>query len=108
MSEQPPQPDPENLGDQVRRKQQRKLAQRRRRGVSLWFWLGMMGVVGWSVAVPAVLGTLLGAWADATWPGRLSWTLMGLALGVVAGCFVAWGWVKQHSGIDRSKRRDGD
>ena len=106
MSKTDPRHHDDDFGEQVRLKQARKLADRRRRGKSLWFWLGMMGVVGWSVALPAVLGTLLGVWLDRTWPGELSWTLMGLAAGIAAGCLIAWGWVKRNSGMPKHKRKD--
>lgn len=61
------------------------------------FWLGMFGLVGWSVAIPTVLGTLLGLWIDRSWPGPYSFTLMGLALGVIVGCATAWYWVRRES-----------
>ena len=30
----------------------------------VWFGLGMMGLIGWSVAIPTVLGAALGLWLD--------------------------------------------
>ena len=88
----------------VAHKQDRKVRARREKNRSPWFYLGMMGVVGWSVAVPTVVGALIGAWADQSFPGPLSWTLMGLAIGVLAGCLVAWGWVKQHGEFDKQRK----
>ena len=66
-------------------------AQRENKGV--WFGLGMFGMVGWSVAVPAVLGALLGLWLDKKHPVSFSWTLSFLIIGLVAGCLIAWYWV---------------
>jgi len=60
----------------------------------------MFGLVGWSVAVPAVIGTLLGLWLDREFEGRVSWTLTLLLTGVGFGCANAWRWVKQESRID--------
>jgi ATP synthase protein I len=82
----------------------RKAARRRRaarekdRGV--WFSLGLFGLVGWSIAIPTLLGVALGVWIDARWPGAISWTLSLLFVGVVVGCLNAWYWVKQESGED--------
>lgn len=59
------------------------------------FGLGMFGVVGWSVAIPTLMGTALGYWIDASWPSRFSWTLMLLILGMALGCLNAWYWVKK-------------
>lgn len=65
------------------------------------FWLGMMGLVGWSVTVPTLLGLALGAWMDRTWPAPFSWTLTMLIAGVVVGCATAWYWVQRESTRER-------
>lgn len=67
---------------------------------SVWFGLGMFGLVGWSVAVPTLAGIALGVWVDATWPGRVSWTLTLLFVGLALGCLNAWLWVHRE-GRDR-------
>jgi ATP synthase protein I len=61
------------------------------------FGLGMFGLVGWSVAVPTVLGIALGLWLDAKLDSAISWTLTMLFVGVVLGCLNAWYWVKRES-----------
>lgn len=75
---------------------ERKLRAQRHRGRSIWFGLGTIGVIGWSVALPAVLGALVGAWIDRRHPGRYSWTLMLLVIGIVLGCWNAAHWVAQE------------
>ena len=62
----------------------------------VWFGLGMMGLVGWSVAVPTLLGTALGLWLDQHHPGRHPWTLALLVLGLTLGCLNAWHWIAQQ------------
>ncbi len=42
----------------------------------MWFGLGMFGVAGWSVAIPALIGIFVGVWIDMTWKSPYSWTLM--------------------------------
>lgn len=81
-------------------KQQRKIQARREGERSVWFGLGMFGLVGWSVAVPALLGVAIGVWIDSRWPSRFSWTLMLLVLGVAVGCLNAWWWI-QREGRER-------
>ncbi len=80
----------------VGRKAVRKLRARRERGESVWFWLGMFGLVGWSVALPTLLGVALGVWMDRKWPGDISWTLTFLLAGVFLGCWNAWRWIQQE------------
>jgi ATP synthase protein I len=66
-----------------------------RRGAnrSVWFGLGMSGMVGWSVTVPTLIGAAVGIWVDKDYPSRFSWTLMLLFLGLIIGCANAWHWV---------------
>lgn len=81
-------------------KESRKLKARREKGRSLWFGMGMFGVVGWSVAIPTLAGIALGVWVDTRWPGPYSWTLMLLVIGVGLGCLNAWYWIKRESRHD--------
>lgn len=84
----------------VRSKERRKLRARKEGDRSVWFGLGMFGLVGWSVAVPTLAGIAIGIWVDRTWPGPRSWTLMFLVIGVIVGCVNAWYWVKRESRHD--------
>lgn len=95
---QPPDDDDakDRFAETVRRKEERRLRARREGDRSVWFGLGMMGMVGWSVGIPTVLGVAAGLWADRTFGGRYSWTLMGLLLGVLVGCLSAWYWIQRN------------
>ncbi|MGF1478532.1 MAG: AtpZ/AtpI family protein [Cyanophyceae cyanobacterium] len=81
---------------QVATKANRKI-EARRESKSLWFGLGMFGMVGWSVALPALLGIALGVWIDTHIASRYSWTLMLLVVGVILGCLNAWYWIERES-----------
>lgn len=83
----------------------RKLKARRNPAPGVWFGLGMMGLIGWSVAVPTLLGAALGAWLDNRYPGSHSWTLMLMVIGLALGCFNAWRWVAKE---DNEMREDQD
>ncbi len=86
-----------DMSDVVGAKEERKLLARKERAHSIWFGLGMMGIVGWSVAIPTLLGIALGSWLDVVAPANFSWKLTGLVGGVVLGCWNAWFWVKRQS-----------
>ncbi len=108
MTEPPIAPGPRRkppMAKQIDAKAQRKLAARRHREPGVWFGLGMMGLVGWSVVVPTLLGAALGIWLDARYPAAFSWSLSLLVAGLVLGCFNAWHWVAKE---DRAMRQDGD
>jgi len=69
---------------------------RRRRKLSLWQGLGVIGMVGWSVVLPTFAGLALGRWLDRQVPSAFSWALSGLAGGLLFGCIAAWRWVDQE------------
>lgn len=87
----------EEFALQVGEKSDRRSKAQREKKRGIWFGLGMFGLVGWSVAVPALLLLALGIWIDRTWESDYSWTLMLLVLGVGLGCMNAWYWVKKES-----------
>ena len=71
---------------------------------SVWFGLGMFGLVGWSVTVPALVGIALGLWIDARWPSQISWTLTMLFVGVALGCLNAWRWMNREGQGEQESR----
>ena len=94
---------------QIRAKAARKLKAQRHVTQTVWSGLGMMGLVGWSVAMPTLLGAALGLWLDDRYPGGRSWTLALLAAGLVLGCFNAWHWVaKEGREIRKQEADDND
>jgi len=87
-----------SVTERVGRRAIRKLRSRRRGHRPVWYALGMYGLVGWSVAIPAVAGAALGIWLDrGRGHGRISWTLTLLFAGLAVGCLNAWLWVKRES-----------
>ena len=95
------------LAGQVGTKAARKL-KARKSGQGVWFGLGMMGLIGWSVVVPTLLGASLGIWLDKHPPGAHSWTLALLMAGLTLGCFNAWHWVAKEDKAMRNEREDRD
>lgn len=80
----------------IAEKEKRKLTALREKNGTVWFGLGMFGMVGWSVAVPALLGALLGIWLDRHYPETFSWTLTFLIIGLFTGSIIAWYWVTKE------------
>lgn len=85
--------------DQISTKSDRKI-KARKESKNIWFGLGMFGMVGWSVAIPSLLGIGLGVWLDTHIQSKYSWTLMFLVIGVALGCFNAWYWINKESQSD--------
>ncbi|MET3131448.1 ATP synthase protein I [Oxalobacteraceae bacterium GrIS 1.11] len=111
MSEQRPDPASDaaaDLAGQIGVRAARKLKARRHRAQGLWFGLGMMGLIGWSVVVPTLGGAALGMWLDRHYPGQHGWTLALLVAGLVLGCFNAWHWVVKEERAIRREQEDTD
>lgn len=96
------------LTEQVGAKASRKIKARRSGTPGVWFGLGMMGLVGWSVVVPTLLGAALGLWLDQRDPGGRSWTLALLMAGLTLGCLNAWHWVSREDQAMRDEQGEGD
>ena len=86
----------------------RKLRAQRHVTRTVWFGLGMMGLIGWSVAIPTLLGAALGIWLDKHHPGGHSWTLALLVVGLIIGCVNAWHWVTREDRAMRDEQQDDD
>jgi ATP synthase protein I len=57
---------------------------------SFWRWLGVLGMVGWPIAILTVGGALLGHTLDLRFNSGIQFTLLLLTIGAVFGSFVAW------------------
>jgi ATP synthase protein I len=96
-----------NFAGEVGAKADRKLkAHKSSQGV--WFGLGMMGLIGWSVVVPTLLGAALGMWLDKHRPGKHPWTLALMVVGLSIGCLNAWHWVAKEDKAMREESQDDD
>jgi len=96
------------LAEQVGSKAARKLKALRNPAPGVWFGLGMMGLIGWSVVVPTLLGAALGLWLDRSHPGGHSLTLALMAAGLTIGCFNAWHWVAKEDQAMREEQENVD
>jgi len=92
----------------VGQKAARKLKAQHHSSYGVWFGLGMMGLIGWSVAIPTLLGAAAGIWLDNRYPGKHSWTLTLLVIGLVIGCVNAWHWVAKQDQEMREEQEDND
>jgi ATP synthase protein I len=90
----------DELLHEVARKGARRERSRREGRHGLGYGLGLFGLVGWSVAVPTLLGIALGVWIDRRYPSPYAWTLMLMVVGVAIGCLNAWFWLQKEAGLD--------
>ena len=74
-----------------------KKIESRKKGKEIMFGLGVFGIVGFSIAIPTLLGILLGTYLDGRTDSSVSFTITFMLVGLTMGCFNAWRWVKQTS-----------
>ncbi len=97
-----------SLSQEVGAKAARKLKARRNSAQGVWFGLGMMGLIGWSVVIPTLLGAALGIWLDQYYPGTHAWTLALMMAGLAIGCLNAWHWVAKEDKEMRDEQENND
>ncbi len=97
-----------SFSQEVGAKAARKLKARRKSAQGVWFCLGMMGLIGWSVTIPTILGAALGHWLDRHYSGKHAWTLALLVAGLSIGCLNAWHWVVKEEKEIRDEQEDND
>jgi ATP synthase protein I len=56
--------------------------------------LAQIGVLGWIIVVPMLIGVFVGRWLDQNFHSGLFWTAPLLMLGAGLGCWSAWKWMK--------------
>jgi ATP synthase protein I len=56
--------------------------------------LAQIGVLGWIIVVPLLIGVFVGRWLDQKFNSGLFWTAPLLMLGLALGCWSAWKWMK--------------
>lgn len=55
--------------------------------------LARVGVLGWIIVVPTLLGAWLGHFLDRAGGGGIFWSGSLMAAGIGLGCWSAWKWV---------------
>ena len=96
------------VSHQVGLKAARKLKAQRQVTRTIWFGLGMMGLVGCSVAIPLLAGAGLGLWLDSKHPVGHSWTLMLMPVGLALGCANAWHWISREGREIQAQEEERD
>ncbi len=86
----------------------RKLRAQQRGDRSIWFGLGLLGLIGWSVVVPTLIGAAAGWWIDTHHPSGHSWTLTLLVAGLILGCAQAYHWIAREEKQINAGERNGD
>ncbi|ASV99060.1 AtpZ/AtpI family protein [Paraburkholderia aromaticivorans] len=68
---------------------------------SLGSRLGQIGILGWAIVVPTLLGLALGHWLDRLFGTRVFFSAPLLMVGAALGFWSAWKWMHRQQGAHR-------
>ena len=60
---------------------------------SLGRYLAQVGVLGWTIVLPGLLGMFFGRWLDRRLGTGIFWTAPLMLVGLAIGCWGAWRWM---------------
>lgn len=86
--------DGDPLVKEVRRRKKRHDLWVLKRDASVARHLAQIGVLGWMIVVPMLLGMFAGRWLDRFFGTGIFWTAPLLMIGLILGCWSAWKWVE--------------
>ena len=81
---------PERLDEAVRMRRERRARWMREGERSISRNIAFIGVLGWTIVVPTLIGIFAGRWLDRHFASGIFWTLGLLVVGLTAGCMLAW------------------
>jgi ATP synthase protein I len=87
-------PEQDPLFKGVQRQSERFRRWQREGDPSVAHRLAQIGVLGWIIVVPMLLGVFAGRWLDQKFHSGLFCTAPLLMLGAVLGCWSAWKWIQ--------------
>jgi ATP synthase protein I len=58
--------------------------------------LGQIGVLGWAIVTPILIGVVIGRWLDRTFDAGVFFTAPLIMLGAMAGLWTAWRWMHRQ------------
>ncbi len=87
---------PDGMADAVRKQRERERQWRQEGETSVLRFVGQIGVLGWIIVAPTLIGLFLGRWIDNRYGTGIFWSAPLLLLGVVVGSWSAWRWMHKQ------------
>ncbi len=87
-------PEQDPLIEQIRLRVDRQRRWQRDGDGSVTRRLAQIGVLGWIIVVPILIGIFAGRWLDHRFHAGLMWTAALLMLGAGLGMWSAWKWMQ--------------
>lgn len=86
----------ERVADAARQAAERDARGREEPEPSLGSRLGQIGILGWAIVLPTLMGLALGHWLDRTFGTRVFFSAPLLMIGAAVGFWSAWKWMHRQ------------
>lgn len=87
---------PDGMADAVRKQEERRQRWLTEGEPSVMRFAGQIGVLGWIIVAPTLIGLFIGRWLDHAFGTGIFWSAALLTLGVTAGFWSAWRWMHRQ------------
>ena len=89
-------PSPDGLTKAVRERRARQQDWRDEGQPSVMRFVGQIGVLGWIIVTPTLVGLFIGRWIDRQLGTGIFWSAPLLLVGVAIGFWSAWRWMHRQ------------
>jgi ATP synthase protein I len=80
----------------VRQQRERQREWQREGEPSMAQYVVQIGVLGWIIVAPTLIGLFIGRWLDHRLGTGIFWSAPLLGIGVMFGCWSAWKWMHRQ------------
>lgn len=87
---------PNGMADAVRKRRDRRAQWQTEGEPSMLRFVGQIGILGWIIVVPTLVGMFVGRWLDRSFGTGIFWSAALLVLGVALGFWSGWRWMHRQ------------
>lgn len=87
---------PDGMADAVRKRQERQSRWLSQGEPSVARFVGQIGILGWIIVTPTLIGLFVGRWLDRVFSSGIFWSAALLMLGVAIGFWSGWRWMHRQ------------
>jgi ATP synthase protein I len=87
---------PDGMAEAARKEEDRRYRWRTEGELSVVRFVGQIGILGWIIVAPTLLGLFVGRWLDNTFGTGIFWSAALLVVGVMLGFWSGWRWMNRQ------------
>jgi len=87
---------PDGMAAAARQQAERQRRWRQEGEPTVTQFVGQIGILGWIIVVPTLIGLFIGRWLDQKFGTGIFWSAPLLMLGVAFGCWSGWRWIHRQ------------